>query len=59
MLRSTRLDPDVMLEWLTSRNEILETIGRREAADRQLEALREEESKAKARILAELIGSHR
>lgn len=49
------LDPDVMLEWLTSRNEILEAIGRREAADRQLEALREEESKAKARILAELL----
>ena len=48
------LSPDLMLEWLTSRNEILETIGRREAADRQLEALREEESKTKARILTEL-----
>ena len=43
-----------MLEWLTARNEILEAIGRRETADRQLEALREEESKATARILAEL-----
>lgn len=49
------LDPDLMLEWLTSRNEILEAIGRREAADRQLEALRQEESIAKARILAELM----
>ena len=49
------LGSDLMLEWLTSRNEILEAIGRREAADRQLEALREEESKAKARILAELM----
>jgi uncharacterized protein YhaN len=48
------LGPDLMLEWLTSRNEILEAIGHREAADRQLEALREEESKTKARILAEL-----
>lgn len=49
------LNPDLMLDWLTSRNEIIEAIGRREAADRQLEALREEESKAKARILAELM----
>lgn len=48
------LGPDSMLEWLTSRNEIFEAIGHREAADRQLEALREEESKTKARILAEL-----
>jgi uncharacterized protein YhaN len=48
------LGPDFMLEWLTSRNEILEAIGQLEAADRQLEALREEESKAKARVLAEL-----
>jgi uncharacterized protein YhaN len=46
--------PDLMLEWLTSRNEILEAIARREAADGQLEALREEEVKTKARILAEL-----
>ena len=43
-----------MLEWLTTRNEILEAIRRREEADRQLEALRDEESKATARILAEL-----
>ena len=48
------LGPDLMLEWLTSRNDILEAVGRREAADRQLEALREEESKTRARILAEL-----
>lgn len=48
------LDPDLMLEWLTSRHEILEAMGRREAAARQLEALREEETKAKARILTEL-----
>ena len=48
------LAPDLMLEWLTARNEILEAIGRREAAGRQLEALREEESKTTARILAEL-----
>lgn len=48
------LAPDVMLEWFTSRNEILEAIGRREAADRQLDALREEESYSTARILAEL-----
>lgn len=48
------LGPDVMLEWLASRNEILEAIGRREVADRQLEDLRQEESKTKARILTEL-----
>lgn len=48
------LGPDLMLEWLATRHEILESIGRREAADRQLEALRDEESKASARILAEL-----
>ena len=47
-------DPDLMVEWLTTRSEILEAIGRREAADRQLKALHEEESKAKARILAEM-----
>ena len=46
--------PDLMLEWLASRHEILEAIGRREAAGRQLEALRDEESKATACILAEL-----
>ena len=48
------LAPDLMLEWLTARNEILEAVGRRETADRQLEALRDEESKSTARILAEL-----
>jgi uncharacterized protein YhaN len=48
------LEPDLMLEWLVSRHEILEAIGRREASDRQLEALRDEESKATARLVAEL-----
>lgn len=48
------LDPDSMLEWLTTRNEILEAIERRAAADRHLAALRVEESEAKARILTEL-----
>ncbi len=48
------LGPDLMLEWLTARNEILEAIGRREASDRQLEALHDEESKITACILAEL-----
>ncbi len=49
------LGPDFMLEWLASRHEILENIRRREAAKRQLEALRDEESKATARILVELL----
>jgi len=49
------LSPDLMLEWLVSRNEILEAVERREAADRQLAALRKEESKTKAGILAELM----
>jgi uncharacterized protein YhaN len=48
------LGPDLMLEWLAFRHEILEAIGRQEAADRQLEALRDEESKTTARVLAEL-----
>ncbi len=48
------LAPDVMLEWLTLRNEIVEAIERREAADRQLEDLQKEESKTKTQILAEL-----
>ena len=48
------LAPDLMLEWLTARNEILEAVGRRETAGRQLETLREEESQSTARILAEL-----
>ncbi|MCB0832322.1 MAG: DNA double-strand break repair Rad50 ATPase, partial [Bacteroidetes bacterium] len=49
-------EPDLMLEWLTTRNEILEAIERHESADRQLKVLQEEESKAKARILAEMTG---
>ena len=48
------LPPDLMLEWFTSRKEVLEAIERREAADRQLRALREEEGKTTTRILAEL-----
>ena len=48
------LGPDLMLEWLNHRNEILEAIRRRAEADTQLEVLRDEESKAKARIIAEL-----
>lgn len=48
------LEPDLMLEWLGARNDILEAIARRDAAARQLGALREEESGAKTRVLAEL-----
>ena len=48
------LGADLMLEWLAVRNEILEAIGRRQAAARQLEALRDEESMVTARIVAEL-----
>jgi uncharacterized protein YhaN len=48
------LGPDLMLEWLASRLQILEAIGRRSAAESQLEALRAEDSKAATRILAEL-----
>lgn len=48
------LTPDLMLEWLSSRHEILESIDRRAAAERQLTALRREESDGKTRILAEL-----
>ena len=48
------LAPDLMLEWLGARNEIVEALVRREAAQRQLEALRDEELKAKALILTEL-----
>jgi uncharacterized protein YhaN len=48
------LEPDLMLEWLTTRDEILEAIERCAATERQLVALRREESQAKARVLAEL-----
>jgi uncharacterized protein YhaN len=48
------LAPDLMLEWLGARNDILEAIARRGAAEDQLEALHEEETDAKTRILAEL-----
>lgn len=48
------LAPDVMLEWLAARHNILEAIERRDAADRQLEALRDEESNVTARVLSEL-----
>lgn len=48
------LGPDLMLEWLNHRDEILEAIGRRAAAGTRLEVLRDEEAQAKARIIAEL-----
>ena len=48
------LSPDLMLEWLGARDEIVEALERREAAHRQLEALCDEESKAKALIFTEL-----
>ena len=58
-LRSNRSAPDLMLEWLTARNEILEAVGRREAADRQLEALREEEFESHGSHSRGIGGSHR
>lgn len=48
------LGPDLMLEWFTSRSEILEAIACRATAERKLATLRGEETDAKARILAEL-----
>lgn len=49
------LAPDLMLEWLTSRNEVLEAVDHREGVKRQLEALRNEESEAKTRVLTEML----
>lgn len=48
------LAPDMMLEWLGARDGIHDAIDRRDAANRQLEALRDEEAGAKGRILSEL-----
>ncbi len=48
------LAPDLMLEWLANRHEIMEAIERREAANRELEALRDYEAKATARLAAAL-----
>jgi uncharacterized protein YhaN len=48
------LDPDTMLEWLAARQEILEQLARQEAAERQLASIREEEGRAKERLLHEL-----
>jgi uncharacterized protein YhaN len=49
------LAPNLMLDWLTSRNEVQEAVARREGAERQLEALRSEEAEAKVRVLTELL----
>ena len=42
------LSPDVMLEWITARAEVLGFVERRTAAERQLASLRSEETEAKA-----------
>jgi len=48
------LAPDLMLEWLRVRAELLDAIERRAAAERQLSSLRREEAEAAARLLKEL-----
>jgi uncharacterized protein YhaN len=48
------LAPDLMLEWLTCRKEISDAMQRHAAGERQLSAVRREESETKGRILAEL-----
>jgi uncharacterized protein YhaN len=48
------LTPDLMLDWLTVRAEILEAVERRAMAERQLSALRSDEAEARKHILAEL-----
>ena len=48
------LAPDLMLNWLDARDEVLDTIESSAAAARQITALKEEESDAKATIIAEL-----
>lgn len=48
------LAPDVMLEWLRVRAEVLDAIERRAAAERQLSSLRREEAEAAVRLLKEL-----
>lgn len=46
--------PDSMLEWLAARSDIMRLVENRMQASRKLEALYNEESKAKASILGEL-----
>ena len=46
--------PDVMLEWITARAEVLDLIERRTAVERQLASLRSEEKAAAARLVKEL-----
>jgi uncharacterized protein YhaN len=48
------LSPDVMLEWITARSEILGCVERRAAAERQVAALRREEAEAMDRLCKEL-----
>ena len=48
------LSPDVMLEWITTRAEILGFVERRAAAERQVASLRSEETEATNRLLKEL-----
>ena len=48
------LTPDIMLEWLTRRNDALSSAGRRASAGRQVGALRRQEAEARAIVLDEL-----
>jgi uncharacterized protein YhaN len=48
------LTPDAMLEWFATRTAVLDGVGRRTLAERQVATLRREESEAKDRLLAEL-----
>ncbi len=48
------LSPDAMLEWMGTRTEVLDYIKRRTTAERQLTALRQEESAAKDSLLMQL-----
>jgi len=48
------LTPDAMLEWFATRTAVLDGMGRRTLAERQVATLRRQESEAKDRLLAEL-----
>ena len=48
------LSPDAMLEWMATRTEVLDYIERRTTAERQLTALRQDESAAKDSLLKQL-----
>ncbi len=48
------LSPDAMLEWITARAEVLGFVERRTTAERQVAALRREETEAIDRLLKEL-----